>query len=149
MDNKRKILLKQKFKELKFKNYFKKFSSISFINFECENSIWYKKFYNEWKKYNNIYRIPDVVKPLSLTKNEIIVWLLEYLAVFNEETEFLIPVNDRLANINVKSFEKAISELWKPYFNLGVDIIMASKKQKKMFHIFETEYEYEIYISTL
>lgn len=149
MDNQRKILIEQKFKELEIKNYFKKFSSISFIDFEYENSVWYKKFYNELKKYNNIYSIHDITKPLSLTKNEIMVFLLEYLAVFNDETEFLIPVIDRLANVKVESFEKAISELWKPYSNLGVDIVMASKKQKKMFHIFETEYEYEIYISTL
>lgn len=84
-----------------------------------------------------------------LTENETIKWALEYLAVFNNETEFLLPINNCLANITVKSFEKALSELWKSESNLGVNIAMASKNKKMMFHIFESEYEYEIYMSKL
>lgn len=149
MNEQTRSLLEAKRRELSMKAYFNKFKSISFIDLEEENSIWHKKFYSELRRYNNIYSIPDITKPLVLTENEIIQWILSFLTMFHEEMEFLLPVNNRLANVTVKSFETAFSELWKSDANLGVNITMASKKQKMIFHIFEAEYEYEIYINAL
>lgn len=90
-----------------------------------------------------------MVKPCGLTDKEMIAWAYENLTAFHEETEFLLPVYDCLANVVVKSFSKAIYELWRPDANIGVNVIMASKKQKKIFHIFEEEYEYQIYLGVL
>ena len=149
MDTQKKQLLEMKRRELAFTKYFKKFESITFLDFEKQESVWYQKFFIEFHKFNHIDSVPNMVKPCGLADKEMIAWAYENLTAFHEETEFLLPVYDCLANVVVKSFSKEIYELWRPDANIGVNVIMAKKKKKKIFHIFEEEYEYQIYFGVL
>lgn len=149
MDEGKRYLLIEKRKKLNINNFFKKFETISLIGFEEIDSIWYSRFYEQLNKFNCIYSTPNFTKTCCLMENEMIKWALEHLSDFNDETKFLLPVQGYLANIEVRSFSGAIQELWRPYSNIGVSITMASKDKKKIFHVFEDEYEYQLYIDEI
>ena len=105
--------------------------------------------FKKLNKFNHIYSVPNFVKPCCLIEDEIIKWALEHLSDFSDETNFLLPVQNYLANIEVRSFSHAVQELWRPYSNIGVSITMANKNKKKIFHVFEDEYEYQLYIDEI
>ena len=149
MDEEERDLLIAKREKLNLKKYFKKFETISLINFEETDSVWYREFYTKLNKFNHIYSVPNFVKPCCLIEDEIIKWALEHLSDFSDETNFLLPVQNYLANIEVRRFSLAVQELWRPYSNIGVSITMANKNKKKIFHVFEDEYEYQLYIDEI
>lgn len=119
------------------------------IGFDDTSSDWYGKFYLKFHEFNNIYSVPTFVKPCGATNVETIGWALSHLTKLKEETEFLLPVPGGLANIETTNFSNAVQELWKPYSNLGVSMIMANKAQETIFHVFEDEYEYQLYIDKI
>ena len=50
-----------------------------------------------------------------------------------------------LAYVEIESMENAFKELWEP----GLSISFANKSTGKFVHIFEAEYEYQLYITNL
>ena len=141
----RRALLMEKRKNREIETFFKKFETISLVDFEKCGSVWCQAFYQKFQKWNSIYSIPNFVIPCGLLEDEIRKRVLEYLGEFKHETKFLFPFDGSLVNIEVSNFSDTIQELWIH----GVDIIMASKHKEKMFHIFEAEYEYHCYLERL
>ena len=50
-----------------------------------------------------------------------------------------------LACVEIKDLESTLYEFWEP----GLSLFFANKEIGKLFHIFEAEYEYQLYIADL
>lgn len=124
--------------------YVKRFTTLKLIEFESPWSIWVKRFYKAFEKINLINAVPNFTKPCGASSYENIIWVLDHLSFLENETHYLIPVklHGYLANVEIDSMDCTLNEFWEP----GLNFTVASKRTKKLIHVFEAEYEYQLYI---
>ena len=147
MDERARALLGEKRKKLALDREFSQWNTMSFIGFEDHHSPWYHGFYDKMHSFNSIYSVPQFTRPYGPMDEETIQWVLGHLRPFQEETAFLWPVVGELANVEVTSFSDTMREL----LTSGTVLcwFMASKRKGKIFHIFDHEYERELFLADL
>jgi len=124
--------------------YVEKFSTLRLLDFESSGSIWLELFYKAFEKINSYEATPNFTKQCGAGSCENIIWVLDHLTILRDETCYLIPVKQHgyLANVEIDSMVNTLNEFWEP----GLNITIANKALKKLIHIFEAEYEYQLYI---
>jgi hypothetical protein len=124
--------------------YVEKFTTLRLLDFEPAGSIWLDLFYKAFEKINSYEATPNFTKQCGAGLRENIMWVLDHLTILRDETCYLIPVKQHgyLANVEIDSMANTLNEFWEP----GLNITIANKASKKLIHIFEAEYEYQLYI---
>ena len=147
MDEKRKCEILARHNLNCAKKYIEKYPSIKLLNFEPPDSIWIEKFYRACETVNSFNSVPHSAKPCGINRREAVAWVLDQLSFLYGYSQYLISVRQHgyLACVEIKDLESTLYEFWEP----GLSLFFANKEIGKLFHIFEAEYEYQLYIAEI
>jgi len=147
LDEKRKTKILERHYLKCLTDYIQGHKTLELLNFEPLDSVWIDKFYRAFEIVNTIDAIPYSVKPCRGDRKENVLWALRHLAFLCDHTHYLFPTKQHsyLANVEIKNLENTLYEFWEP----GLNFTLANKEIKKFVHIFEAEYEYQLYIVDL
>ena len=145
MDEKRKCEILARHNLNCAKKYIEKYPSIKLLNFEPPDSIWIEKFYRACETVNSFNSVPHSAKPCGINRKEAVAWVLDQLSFLYGYSQYLISVRQHgyLACVEIKDLESTLYEFWEP----GLSLFFANKEIGKLFHIFEAEYEYQLYVA--
>jgi hypothetical protein len=143
--------IRRKRTELAARTIINKLSSIKFIEFENDSSIWIDKCKSILKQFHSLDSIPADFIKIGKRRDDYVLWAQSTLNFFNDKKEWLILVpncNEPVwANVFITNFNQAIASLWDT--SECNEFVIVDKISQRIAAIFNEEKGYEIHITKL